>query len=399
MSAFRWPLLAALAASSISTLASATPRLDGQLGAPCSTNADCMGPEQWCWVTNLENEQYAPAQGLCSRGCADDSLCQAIDPGAVCVSGRCFEGCALDSPAGGEPDSPKCHGRENFACTQISPASGAVYARPFCTPLCTGDDACVRGSVCTNEGICADYRPPGGLPGDPCDRHNICRGMCFQACVEPCVLGPNNACPLTNDASPKGAACLDLVSGNDDGDLGGCRALCDCTSDCPAGMRCEAWDFEGRYAASGACAWGPPLTDAPDCLAAVSEATTSDCAYGPVRACKTETCLGTAECLAGAGYSECRCLESEAEEGGGSAGADESDAAAGLPSAAGGGAAAPSSSRQEPNDESGWGCRLAWGAEGTHLSWFVLSLALGAALRRRSFRCYPTGVAARLRAR
>jgi len=77
---------------------------------------------------------------------------------------------------------------------------------------------------------------------DPALEPDECAGFCETTsarCVETCTLGGYPACG-SDDPTFASAECLAPVfqGGTDLGDLGYCFGLCDCTSECPAGLAC-----------------------------------------------------------------------------------------------------------------------------------------------------------------
>jgi hypothetical protein len=69
-------------------------------------------------------------------------------------------------------------------------------------------------------------------------------------------------------------------------------------------------ELDDALEAAGICESGERSSDVPDCLGAGGRADVAECEYGPVRACRTAECLGTADCLPDGTYGECHCLPS-----------------------------------------------------------------------------------------
>jgi hypothetical protein len=179
-------------------------------------------------------------------------------------------------------------------------------------------------------------------------------------CLEPCVLGASVGCGASNASSPVGSACLIAIGGSGVGDLGGCVELCNCSSDCPGDAACEPWDFGGRFDAAGACAVTRRISGAPDCLdGGAGTGSALGCAYGPIRSCKINGCLGTADCLPSGEYSACQCISSADGGSSGDANAGAGQAAGGETTEAGAGGEADSPSVGGTTPESGCGCSVA----------------------------------------
>src|SRR5450432_2648286 len=328
-----WLARAVLLATVMAPCGAAAQVADGLLGAPCALDADCAAGELGCYLASAELGAPGPAGGLCTAPCLADADCQGINAAAVCFGGVCLEGCTVDSWFGAALDPDKCHGREDMACSSRDPSSPfqVPLSGPACTPRGASDAACGVGLFCNPQsGLCEPAPPTGDPPGAQCDPFgaSTCAGVCAGVCGEPCVLVAAIGCSASSAASPRrAAACLSQFGGSGVGDLGLCDMLCNCSSDCPPDTFCEPTDFGGRFDAAGSCTPGPRPSGDPDCLAGSAGAGSElGCAYGPVRSCRTATCLGTAECLPSGEYGDCQCIPSAL---GGSAEAGEAGEATG----------------------------------------------------------------------
>jgi hypothetical protein len=348
--------------------------LDGRLGSRCGeqeacgeTGLLCLGPDSTVFAGG-------PAGGLCTAPCLGDTDCHYFDASATCAAGVCFEGCTLSTALGGELDGSKCHGRDDLACTVFCTDSSCADIVGGCIFSCATDDQCGEGLFCNRgTGLC-QASPLGSEPiGSPCDLlavETTCQGSCVVhpdagsvgltagICAESCTLGAMHACGA--DAEDRRIACLGSPGSYGIGDQGRCWSLCDCSSECLEDERCERTDFGGRFDALGICNKGPRFAGAQDCLAHLDQdGAGTDCPDGPVRACETATCLGTAECLPDGRYSDCRCLNDDASGGAQQAGDD-------LPTAR----------------ESSRGCQVAFTRGQGELAALLGWLALGVLARR-----------------
>lgn len=285
---------------------------DGRLGSSCESEDDCV-MDLTCL---LPPDGFAG--GLCTLPCYSGEDCSFYGlHGTWCDEdgdAYCHERCTLDEPLGSGLDSEKCHGRSDVACE-----------RGVCRPRCGGDEHCGPGLSCNSTtGLCQGIAPEGDPPGSPCEDDSSCLGLCSglsepPRCVEPCVIGAPLACSGSGESKRACLGKLNFLSGTASGDLGVCVDLCDCSSDCAEDEICAPWDLQGLYDARGVCQRGPEQPDAPDCL---SDASSHGCIYGAIRACRSDACLGTAECLPDGTYSQCVCLSNEGEGREGGAGGE-----------------------------------------------------------------------------
>jgi hypothetical protein len=243
----------------------------------------------------MNSEQGAtegPAKGYCTLSCVEDTDCEALESGALCVvlpaGNFCTSGCVEGS--GGVP---KCHARDDVACslagvndtTRSCTTSGdcesgelcaeSVCASPVlaCLPTCGGDYDCAPSQYCDFfSGYCSDTRSSGLPLGSPCDPNaasNPCNGFCLAGstgtdgvCSALCTFnssltgcgwdgtGPaENACLFTTILSTGG-----LVAQND---VGTCGQLCDCNRDCSlSGEYCldeTGGEIQSIFGRSGYC--------------------------------------------------------------------------------------------------------------------------------------------------
>jgi hypothetical protein len=300
------------------------------LGAPCASNEDCASGLE-CWTAPPAGTRGSgPANGVCTLACTVDAECKSREATALCVNGRCMEGCAIDVPARSPGNPLKCHERADMACSVRAcfdePACNHSVAA--CVPLCSTDQSCGTELFCDRAtGLCSGAPPEGAAPGSACDLaspDNGCFGVCdldpqvraiegrlAGRCVEPCVIGVPAACGSAD------RACIGSFyvtrEGHAPGDRGVCIDLCNCSSDCADGFVCTRVGLGDVTDALGICQRGPLSRGAPDCLGAGGApgagAGGAACEDGPVRACRAGECLGTAECLPDGSYGGCQCLE------------------------------------------------------------------------------------------
>lgn len=128
---------------------------------------------------------------------------------------------------------------------------------PVCLPKCNADSDCPEGRFCDPRyGECVDEAPEGSGLDQLCDaeaEEDECLGFCAGGgetearCMQTCVLGAYPTCG-SEGADNATAECLLPYVGEDDGDLGFCVGLCDCSSDCADdGLVCvsfESIDFD-----------------------------------------------------------------------------------------------------------------------------------------------------------
>jgi hypothetical protein len=357
-----WLASAVFAATLIAPCGAAAQVTDGRLGSACASDLECAAAGLLCYLPSAALGAPGPAGGLCTAPCVADADCP--NGTAVCLGGVCLEGCAVDSWFGAALDPGKCHGRQDMACSELDPANVfTALSAPACTPRCTSDAQCGADLFCNlSTGLCQAAPAAGDAPGTRCDSFspNTCAGLCNGVCLEPCVLGASVGCSASNASSSVGSACLIALGGRGVGDLGACVELCNCSSDCPGDAACGPWDFGGRFDAAGACAVTRRIAGAPDCLDGSAGAGSAlGCAYGPIRSCRINGCLGTADCLPSGEYSACQCLSSADGGSSGDASAGAGQAAGGGTAEAGAGGEPDSSGVRGATPESGCGCGVA----------------------------------------
>jgi hypothetical protein len=240
--------------------AGTTPVLE-LLGAACDDAADC-GKELVC-VTSSGGaiEGGGPPRGLCTKPCAQDSVCEALDAQSSCEplgergSARyCVERCTPGPRGLTVFDPEKCHGRPEVACSAL----GKSAARSVCMPQCNDDTHCEAGSFChPRDGLCRKTPAQGNPVGSPCGGPNGCRGSCIpvggsESCSEWCTEGARNACGRSFTGVQEQLCFLTWTAllsrgGPGVGDQGACVELCDVDADCanPA-VSCVAFGF-GQY--------------------------------------------------------------------------------------------------------------------------------------------------------
>lgn len=236
------------------------------LAEPCEGDDDCEN-DLIC-VSAESNSLIAggPAKGLCTAPCNADSPCGAD---AACITfgdpdadGYCMPMCI---PGDGTHD---CAGRFDMVCdilpvgvqctsnTQCGGGSACLVdagecVLPVCLPKCNADSDCPEGRFCElSVGECVDAEPEGSGIDQLCDaeaEEDECLGFCAGSgedarCMQTCVLGAYPTCGSDREDNAT-AECLLPYVGDDDGDLGFCLALCDCSSDCADdGMVCRSFE-------------------------------------------------------------------------------------------------------------------------------------------------------------
>lgn len=218
----------------------------------CGANLDCYtGPD----VPN----------GFCTADCVDDSDCEKLSPGSMCVTdpsgGFCIQGCEVGS---GSLEA-KCQGRDDFSCqlfavdqsdtlcsrdadcAPLGPAyfcSSNTCIATACLPTCGSDAECGENFCDVGNGFCVPEKPPGLAIGSSCDPNaatDPCAGFClgntdgsFALCSGYCTLGVATTCGWDGTGSAD-SACMFIPGFNEmaaSGDAGYCGQLCDCSADC-----------------------------------------------------------------------------------------------------------------------------------------------------------------------
>jgi hypothetical protein len=215
------------------------PSASGPVGKECAADGDCA-EGLFCMTARSNDIGGGVAGGLCTADCdADPEVCQALDPGAVCIGftglgSYCHELCE----PGGSPD--KCDGRSDLSCRPV--AADAAY----CGAQCRGDFDCGSRYCDLGSGRCLDELSgtlPMGAPCDPEAETNDCRGgFCLSVvneagdtlvsmCSGRCTLGAEG-CGIDPTVAEVPAACIYGPATADVGDRGSCGLLCDCNDDC-----------------------------------------------------------------------------------------------------------------------------------------------------------------------
>lgn len=245
--------------------------ITGKLGASCTADADCSDPTLRCVGSSDFADGSGPPGGLCTRACSTDSDC-APDRAAYCFTFTNTDQYCLAACETGTAGSPKCHSRDDFACSLVGLLQGTSSCTETadcpsgelcdpsvgtcgstltaCMPQCAGDFQCESGQFCDfSSGLCVSQQPSGLPLGTVCTPRaagaaDACQGFCEAGtdpeqgiCSSLCTLSssfigcgwdgtgkPDQACLFATLLSPSG----DAVTG----DVGLCGALCDCNADC-----------------------------------------------------------------------------------------------------------------------------------------------------------------------
>jgi hypothetical protein len=308
---------------------------DGTLGSRCTEDDDCAAGLGCLVPPEGPSAPPGPAGGLCTAPCTSDGQCSRLQAWSACRNGLCLEACLIDVAPDELRGQLKCHERDDVACV-VAECMGALCRTSVdvCAPLCGADERCGAGLFCNPaSGLCQTNPAAGDPPGSPCDYYateNTCRGYCdvdplatakagaiVGGCVEPCTLDAEFACGGPNG---EGRACLGgfgaKIEGHAPVDLGVCVDLCDCDADCNEGRICSRVELGDRAKAAGICAPGVRSASGSACLNEGGQGGgPADCPYGPLRACQTAACIGTATCRANGTYSPCECLDAGAAGG------------------------------------------------------------------------------------
>jgi hypothetical protein len=270
------------------------------LGAACTSDADCGDGTTCVPPDSIDLLGAGPANGMCTIECTGDpEIC--TRHGALCLGNSrlksfCFEGCTFAQPPSGT--NVKCHSRSEMACTPFYEATPVTCVDDldcdpgvfciegqcslefgFCLPQCNIDSDCPSGTFCDfgsalagGLGLCRAQQPTGLATGEACDpRADTCRGYCFPfsdtsgMCMDGCTFGPPPGCGWEGpSAGPADAICWDLLAGTAFGDAGLCLELCDCDGDCAhPGNQCYPFQagsgFQEYYGRAGLCDLADPM--------------------------------------------------------------------------------------------------------------------------------------------
>lgn len=244
------------------------------LAEPCAADDDCESDLICLSADSNSLIAGGPANGLCTAPCNADSPCGAdaacITFGASDADGYCMPMCI---PGNGVHD---CAGRFDLvcdilpvgvACTSNAECGGGTACLvdagecvlPVCLPKCGFDSDCPEGRFCdASVGECVAEAPAGSGLDQLCDpeaEEDECLGFCAGTgeearCMETCVLGAYPTCGSESEDNAT-AECLLPYVGDDDGDLGFCLGLCDCSSDCTDdGMVCRSFESVEGFSSS-----------------------------------------------------------------------------------------------------------------------------------------------------
>ncbi len=236
------------------------------LAEPCASDDDCESALICVQADSNSLIAGGPANGLCTVPCNVDSPCGAD---AACITfgdpeadGYCMPMCI---PGDGAHD---CAGRLDVVCdilpvgvectsnTQCTGGTACLVdagecVLPVCLPKCNADSDCPEGRFCEpSVGECVEEAPAGSGIDQLCDaeaEEDECLGFCAGTgedarCMQTCVLGAYPTCGSDSEDNAT-AECLLPYVGDDDGDLGFCLGLCDCSSDCTDdGMVCRTFE-------------------------------------------------------------------------------------------------------------------------------------------------------------
>jgi len=250
----------------------AGPSTQSNLGRACVKDIDCADANLTCVTTDGLADGSGPAKGLCTAACTSTSQCLELNSNSFCYpftqdESYCVEGCST-----GALGTPKCHEREEVACSLIgllpqgtgcqtiddclsgelcdSSTSECGTIVTACTPICGGDFDCADNQKCDfASGLCSASTPVGQPLGSACtpatgNDPDPCNGFCLSGdnpdegeCSALCTLTPALTGCGWDGMGPADTACLfaTVLSGSDvaPGDVGICGTMCDCNAQCP----------------------------------------------------------------------------------------------------------------------------------------------------------------------
>jgi hypothetical protein len=242
----------------------------------CATTCDCPPPQ-------TGNFDTVCVEGFCQIApyvCAGDGDCPCTDGHAshcsqgACGYGACTANC--DCPAG-------------MICT-----SGACQPRPSNGSFCNGDEDCLCGQPCVDQGNPIKFC--GCTQASHCPFGQVC-DMPTRTCkAPPASYGSDAACGVCDDGTPM--VCHSDLSTTDD-DM---QSHCD--APCATNLDCMVVNFGDGVCIDGRCTVNPP-----DATTGCQK--TDDCPallYTPAGGVYAPTCQG-GECLPPSCASNCDCPE------------------------------------------------------------------------------------------
>ncbi len=246
-----------------------TPSCGGGAPSGCSADTDCAS-----------GERCDTASGACVPNSAGGApLGEACAAHADCASGLCFAGScsqSCDWPSGSCPAGLYCDGEATGAC-------GPGVCRPGGTGAAANGDACVDHPDCASQ-YCFD-----GACAEPCDPQTV--GACPSGGV--CRVGSlacRGGCGVAGslgDPCDANAQCGSGMCATSEGRQF-CTDLCDASSPCPTGYRCESAGVTDVCVPDGGALGGACEANA-DCA-------TNICAFEEERSYCTRICDASSPC-------------------------------------------------------------------------------------------------------
>ncbi len=257
---------------------------DGTICSPCTSDAECGGPGDYCLG-------YPDGRGYCGRACTSDADCSGdrcvnTTGGPQCArfsgsSPSCAgstSGCRLDSECDADEvcSGGSCVPRPTTGAELGAPCGADAECRSglcragACTQSCDWVDAagsCPSGFYCNDDssscgsGYCIRGAAGAGGMGAPCSADTECSSLFCDGgvCTQPCIPSGAATCPSgytcrvgtlpCRGACGRGRALGDVCETNDDctsgacavrGDSTFCTQLCDMGAPCPEGFQCTS---------------------------------------------------------------------------------------------------------------------------------------------------------------
>jgi len=270
---------------------------DGSVCASCSSDADCGGASDYCWMYP-DGAAYCGTNCSSSADCPSGSACADLGGGytqCVGVDASGSASCAGFSSSGGgtTPSAPECTTDSDCAGSTVC-RSGACQAAPSpsASPLgasCASNADCATGTCLTTASgsFCTqtcDWLTPTSCPGG-----FYCSSGAIGGCdTGVCIAGSAGSVAMGGDCSHD-TDCASLFC-----DAGTCTSPCvPGAVGCPSGMTCQVGSSPGCGACGTAAFTGEPCATNNDCASRMCAFAADGSTFCTAR------CASDGECPAG----------------------------------------------------------------------------------------------------